>query len=130
MDVDDGDDVVMGGSSSPQGRGEQDEETAGMSAQEAYAYYQPLALQAVAEGDKAGLKRKETAIVKLSQLCGKLNDAARLRQLISDVRPFLAAVSKAKGGKLFKELIDRFVELTSASADEVRRGTACLPVYG
>lgn len=43
-----------------------------------------------------------------------------LRELIKQVRPFLGDVSKAKGGKLFKELIDRFVELTSATAEEVR----------
>lgn len=35
---------------------------------------------------------------------------AELSELIKQVRPFLAKVSKAKGGKLVRHLIDQFLQ--------------------
>jgi hypothetical protein len=58
--------------------------------------------------------------MELSQLYSKHDKVPEMRRLIDDIRPFLEMVSKAKGGKVFKNLIDRFVELKSATADEVR----------
>eukprot|EP00730_Choanoeca_flexa_P017010 TRINITY_DN8135_c0_g1_i1.p1 TRINITY_DN8135_c0_g1~~TRINITY_DN8135_c0_g1_i1.p1 ORF type:complete len:434 (+),score=140.04 TRINITY_DN8135_c0_g1_i1:155-1456(+) len=68
--------------------------------------------------DKPAIKAKEKAIMELSQLYSKHDRVAQMRQLIDDVRPFLESVSKAKGGKVFKNLIDRFVELESATPEE------------
>ena len=70
--------------------------------------------------DKPAIKAKEKAIKELSQLYFKHDKVAEMRRLIDDIRPFLEMVSKAKGGKVFKNLIDRFVELKSATAEEVR----------
>eukprot|EP00045_Choanoeca_perplexa_P005240 m.44431 g.44431 ORF g.44431 m.44431 type:complete len:434 (+) comp13012_c0_seq2:220-1521(+) len=72
----------------------------------------------VAATDKPAIKAKEKAIMELSQLYSKHDKVAEMRQLIDDIRPFLEMVSKAKGGKVFKNLIDRFVELKSATPDE------------
>ncbi|EDQ84550.1 uncharacterized protein MONBRDRAFT_12666 [Monosiga brevicollis MX1] len=64
------------------------------------------------------IKKRDKDITELSQLYSKYDKAAEMRQLIDDVRPFLEVISKAKGGKVFKNLIDRFVELKSATPDE------------
>ncbi|EGD79937.1 26S proteasome non-ATPase regulatory subunit 11 [Salpingoeca rosetta] len=68
--------------------------------------------------DKKAVKAKETAISNLCEQLYKAADADGLRRLIDAIKPFLNVVSKAKGGKLFKQIIDRFVDLTNATADE------------
>lgn len=78
----------------------------------------PKVQEDVDVGDKQAVKAKETAISNLCELLFKAGDANGLRRLIDAIKPFLNVVSKAKGGKLFKQLIDRFVDLNNASPDE------------
>eukprot|EP01147_Barroeca_monosierra_P008112 gene8112-772_t len=68
--------------------------------------------------DKSCLKTKENVIFKLGELLYKAGDVAGLRKLIEEVKPFLNVFSKAKGGKLFKQLLDRFVDFEAATSEE------------
>eukprot|EP00055_Hartaetosiga_balthica_P003160 m.6712 g.6712 ORF g.6712 m.6712 type:complete len:414 (+) comp2641_c0_seq1:48-1289(+) len=68
--------------------------------------------------DLDAVKRKEKAIMTLCEEHYKIGNVEGLRELIHSVKPFLSVVSKAKGGKLFKHLIDRFVDLEKATAEE------------
>lgn len=46
---------------------------------------------------------------------------AELAKLIDDVKPFLKTVSKAKGSKLFRNLINSFLSLPDEKARQVCR---------
>jgi len=57
------------------------------------------------------LKRKELAINRLATLYNKGAKIDELRALIMAIRPFMNQISKAKGGKLFRHLLDMFLSI-------------------
>eukprot|EP00056_Hartaetosiga_gracilis_P011936 m.185716 g.185716 ORF g.185716 m.185716 type:complete len:415 (+) comp13605_c6_seq1:111-1355(+) len=68
--------------------------------------------------DLDAVKKKEKAITTLCEQHYKAGNVEGIRDLIHSIRPFLSVVSKAKGGKLFKQLIDRFVDMENATPEE------------
>lgn len=46
-------------------------------------------------------------------------NSLELGQLIADTRPFLDLISKARGGQLFKSLLDNFLEIPNALPEKV-----------
>lgn len=49
-----------------------------------------------------------------------------MKDLMTAVRPFLSVISKAKGGKLFRVILDNFLEIDNAVADQVAVTTECI----
>ena len=84
---------------------------------------------------EAALKDNEIVITKLGKLLAKRNDAAGqlycggaqrthdrhagLSQLIYNIRPYLKLVTKAKAGKLFRILLDNFLDVPGAVETQV-----------
>lgn len=80
-----------------------------------------VTVQAPAE-DSGAVKRKETAFHRLAPLYLKNNKTEELMQLVYLVRPFIGQVSKAKGSKLFRSVLDAFLLLTDYTAEKVSIG--------
>jgi 26S proteasome regulatory subunit N6 len=49
-----------------------------------------------------------------------------MKDLIGAVRPFLSVISKAKGGKLFRVLLDNFLEIDNATDEQVAVTAECI----
>eukprot|EP00047_Mylnosiga_fluctuans_P002775 m.225861 g.225861 ORF g.225861 m.225861 type:complete len:439 (+) comp11329_c0_seq1:71-1387(+) len=76
--------------------------------------------------DDFALKRKEAAILKQGKLLLKLHKTTELGQLILATRPFLDSLSKARGGQLFKNLLDFFLETPNAVEEKVSICNDCI----
>eukprot|EP00051_Salpingoeca_urceolata_P034706 m.26277 g.26277 ORF g.26277 m.26277 type:complete len:184 (-) comp8166_c0_seq2:27-578(-) len=74
----------------------------------------------VPEGERdVAVKEKETAITRVSDLYVKHNKQEDLAALIKNIRPFLSLASKAKGGQIFKGLLDKFLTFETDRAAQV-----------
>ena len=49
-----------------------------------------------------------------------------MKGLITAARPFLSGISKAKGGKLFRVLLDNFLEIDAAVEEQVATTVECI----
>lgn len=78
---------------------------------------QPMEL---AEDDEEAIRNKEQEILELGQKYSKEGKAEELAQLIRQVRPFLAMISKAKAAKLVRGLVDLFLDMEAATGSEVQ----------
>lgn len=56
--------------------------------------------------DSESLKTKEAALDLLTSILIKQEDAASLRKLLTDLRPWFAVIPKAKTAKVIRSLID------------------------
>ena len=54
----------------------------------------------------ADVKQREAAVQKLAAKLVEAKDAARLRQLLADLRPSFASIPKAKTAKMVRQLLD------------------------
>ena len=63
------------------------------------------------------VKEKESAILKLGSLFSKQKNVEGLGNLIKETRPFLQCISKAKAAKVVRDLLDLFLELHIAQAN-------------
>mmetsp|Transcript_28291 Transcript_28291/g.74222 ORF Transcript_28291/g.74222 Transcript_28291/m.74222 type:complete len:461 (-) Transcript_28291:45-1427(-) len=77
-------------------------------------------------GAAAGVKRKEAAFVRAAKLFNKHKCTNAMKDLITAVRPFLSEISKAKGGKLFRVLLDNFLEIDNATVEQVAVTAECI----
>eukprot|EP00051_Salpingoeca_urceolata_P034704 m.26264 g.26264 ORF g.26264 m.26264 type:complete len:432 (-) comp8166_c0_seq1:101-1396(-) len=81
----------------------------------------------VPEGERdVAVKEKETAITRVSDLYVKHNKQEDLAALIKNIRPFLSLASKAKGGQIFKGLLDKFLTFETDRAAQVAVCTECI----
>ena len=62
---------------------------------------------------------KVTAYQRVAALYAKHGRVPELKGLVQSVQPFLTKVSKAKGGKLFRSIIDAFLSLQGHIEDKV-----------
>lgn len=72
------------------------------------------------ETDEEAIRNKEQEIMDLGERYKKEMKAQELAQLIRDVRPFLAMISKAKAAKLVRGLVDLFLDMEAATGTEVQ----------
>lgn len=73
----------------------------------------------LADDDEETIRNKEQEILDLGDKYRKEGKAQELAQLIRDVRPFLAIISKAKAAKLVRGLVDLFLDMEAATGNEV-----------
>jgi 26S proteasome regulatory subunit RPN6 N-terminal domain len=69
--------------------------------------------------DEESIHDREREILELGEKYKKEGKANELAQLIRDVRPFLAMISKAKAAKLVRSLVDLFLDMEAATGTEV-----------
>jgi 26S proteasome regulatory subunit N6 len=69
--------------------------------------------------DEESIRDRESEILELGEKYKKEGKANELAQLIRDVRPFLAMISKAKAAKLVRSLVDLFLDMEAATGTEV-----------
>lgn len=72
------------------------------------------------DNDEESIRNKEQEIMELGEKYKKEKKAVELAQLIRDVRPFLAMISKAKAAKLVRGLVDLFLDMEAATGTEVQ----------
>jgi len=72
------------------------------------------------ETDEEAIRNKEQEIMDLGERYKKEMKAQELAQLIRDVRPFLAMISKAKAAKLVRGLVDLFLDMEASTGTEVQ----------
>lgn len=72
------------------------------------------------DNDEEAIRNKEQEIMELGEKYKKEKKAVELAQLIRDVRPFLAMISKAKAAKLVRGLVDLFLDMEAATGTEVQ----------
>lgn len=70
--------------------------------------------------DEDSIGYKEQAILDLGNLFKETKKAKELAELIVYTRPFLNMVSKAKAGKLVRNLVDMFLDLEAGTGEEIR----------
>lgn len=76
-------------------------------------------LLAIVNTEGKSVKVLETAINQLAILYASEKKAEELNALLKTVRPLLTRVSKAKGGKLVRHIIDQFLKIDGNVDDEV-----------
>lgn len=86
---------------------------------EAMAKYLAITMGTWDPQDLASLKRKEVAINRLGFLYAKNNRVGDLKNLVQIVRPIMDQVSKAKGGKMFRTVLDQFLSLKGVKQEQV-----------
>lgn len=69
--------------------------------------------------DAESIKIKEQAIQLLADTLAKQQDAAALRQLLTDLRVLFAAIPKAKTAKLVRNVIDAIAKVPNSTALQV-----------
>lgn len=72
------------------------------------------------EDNEEAIRNKEQEILELGEKLRKEGKAQELAQLIRDVRPFLAMISKAKAAKLVRGLVDLFLDMEASTGTEVQ----------
>lgn len=72
------------------------------------------------DNDEEAIRNKEQEIMELGERLKKEKKAQELAQLIRDVRPFLAVISKAKAAKLVRGLVDLFLDMEASTGTEVQ----------
>lgn len=72
------------------------------------------------DNDEEAIRNKEQEIMDLGEKYKKEKRANELAQLIRDVRPFLAMISKAKAAKLVRGLVDLFLDMEASTGTEVQ----------
>lgn len=72
------------------------------------------------DNDEEAIRNKEQEIMDLGEKYKKEKKGTELAQLIRDVRPFLAMISKAKAAKLVRGLVDLFLDMEAATGTEVQ----------
>ncbi|KAK4010236.1 26S proteasome non-ATPase regulatory subunit 11 [Daphnia magna] len=78
------------------------------------------------DNDEEAIRNKEQEIMELGEKYKKEKKAVELAQLIRDVRPFLAMISKAKAAKLVRGLVDLFLDMEAATGTEVQLCKECI----
>ena len=88
----------------------------------------PVRAPAVADGAVEGpaLGQKEVAFTRLATIMAERGDSAGLAALIEAVKGLVAVVSKSKGGKLFRHVIDRFLSLDQPASVKVDVCKRCI----
>lgn len=84
------------------------------------AYAASIASPTAPEADKVA------AFQRVAPLYAKHGKVAELKALVTQVQPFLEVVSKAKGGKLFRIVIDAFLALDGHTAEKVAVCEECI----
>jgi len=87
------------------------------------------ALQAIIDAPAEGaqqIKRTELAIVEVSRIYSENGRTEDLKKLITSIRPFMTNISKAKGGKLFRLVLDRFLAIGDAQLVQVAVLNECI----
>ncbi|CAG9136501.1 unnamed protein product [Plutella xylostella] len=74
----------------------------------------------VPEDDEENIRAKEQGILNLGEKYKKEGKAQELAELIKATRPFLSLISKAKGAKLVRSLVDFFLDLEAGTGIEVQ----------
>lgn len=72
------------------------------------------------DDNEEAIRNKEQEIMDLGEKYKKEGRAQELSQLIRDVRPFLAMISKAKAAKLVRGLVDLFLDMEASTGTEVQ----------
>lgn len=85
--------------------------------EKAQAIYLEIIKKDVDFNNEEAIKEKESAILKLGSLFSKQEDIEGIGNLIKETRPFLQCISKAKAAKVVRGLLDLYLELHVAKAD-------------
>lgn len=78
------------------------------------------------DDNEEAIRNKEQEIMDLGEKYKKEGRAQELSQLIRDVRPFLAMISKAKAAKLVRGLVDLFLDMEASTGTEVQLCKECI----
>lgn len=78
------------------------------------------------ENDDEQIRIKEQGILELGQLYKQQGKARELADLITQSRPFLNLISKAKAAKLVRSLVDLFLDLEAGTGLEVQLCMDCI----
>ena len=81
------------------------------------AAYLEIIQREIDSSNEDAVKEKETAILKLGALFSKQRNADGIENLIKETRPFLQCISKAKAGKIVRDLLDLYLELHVAQTN-------------
>ncbi|VEL31011.1 unnamed protein product [Protopolystoma xenopodis] len=76
--------------------------------------------------DESAIKEKEQSILDLGNLLAKTKNAPKLADLIQSTRQFLQQISKAKAGRLVRELVNLFLELEGGTGREIELCKDCI----
>lgn len=85
-----------------------------------------IADEKLVAGEGSKIRKKELAVSKLGHLLAKQGRAADLHKLLLDTRGFLDLLSKARGGQLFKTLLDLFLDMPSTHDEKIKVCTECI----
>lgn len=78
------------------------------------------------KADQDAIRRNETKIIQLGEWLQKEGNAKELGQLVTNVRPYLGSLSKAKAARLVRTLVDLFLDMDSAIGLEVELCMQCI----
>lgn len=82
--------------------------------------------QAKEHSDQEAIRRNENKIIQLGEWLQKQGNAQELGQLVTNVRPYLSSLSKAKAARLVRTLVDLFLDMDSAIGLEVDLCKECI----
>jgi len=79
--------------------------------------YQKIILRTDLQGDEANAL-KEKAIYQLAEIYTREGNAAGIKKLLVDIRPFFLNISKAKTGKIIRTIIDKVAAIGTLLAND------------
>jgi 26S proteasome regulatory subunit N6 len=101
------------------------DELATSSYADAAAKYNTLATAPMEDGER-GMKKVEVVYTRAATLFAKLGKADDLKALIELAKPLMSDMSKAKGGKLFRVLIEKYLEVEPEVENSVSMCVGCV----
>ena len=75
--------------------------------------------------EEEAIQNQEQEIMDLGEKYQREKKPHELAQLIREVRPFLARISKAKAAKLVRGLVDLFLDMEASTGTEVQLCKVC-----
>eukprot|EP00041_Stephanoeca_diplocostata_P006965 m.96335 g.96335 ORF g.96335 m.96335 type:complete len:458 (+) comp16649_c0_seq1:90-1463(+) len=76
--------------------------------------------------DTTKVRRKEIAFTRAAVLLKNESRTQDMKEFIGLVRPFMADISKAKGAKLFRSMLEHFLDIDNAVHEQVAVCTECI----
>eukprot|EP00040_Diaphanoeca_grandis_P022714 m.122604 g.122604 ORF g.122604 m.122604 type:complete len:457 (+) comp28934_c0_seq1:220-1590(+) len=92
----------------------------------AMAKYTALVAEPLDPTDEASVRRKEMGFTRAATLYGQHHKCDDLKALIELAKPFMLNISKAKGGKLFRVLLEKYLETDAATESQVTMCAECI----
>ena len=94
-------------------------ELEGTNPKEAVRQYRDIAIGSLPNSSE-GIRTKEQAVQKLTDLFVKLEDAQALRHLLSELRPLFGVIPKAKTAKIVRTIIDSISRVPNSTSLQVQ----------